>query len=519
MRHTAVNRSWPAWPILALVAAACAAPTKPSPVTAAPCAAVPETDALHDTPKPSPASVTRFDSAPWLADLEALIGELSSHYANLDYAVTVRRMNLAALKHRAETRIRSAKSEDDAKHAIRSFLNAFGDAHLGIEWKGAASSHGDPPKEGPLCTRLGYEALDFGGVDFSQLPGFTPIDDADARDVPGGILELPHHRKLGTLRIHVFMEKAHPELCEEARASLGLADDAACDEACADRLEMAVANRLTEALERRARSLAKAGAAVLAVDLTGNGGGSSWVDPAIRVLTPAHVRAEHMGAVRHPHWDKELRSRLHDLEAELTAHGDLPHGEIAAAIASLHEEIAEVDEPCDVSALWQDAATKPSCSRIVPIAPALDYASPGSLEGRSALGVLFGPLQYRYHEGVNTLPLAVLVDDWTASAAEAFAEALQDERAATVLGVRTLGAGCGFTNGGIPTTLPHSGARVRIPDCIRIRADGSDAVAGVTPDVPLPLLIRDSPYQRAQKVIAGVDHAWPSLVSRRVLRN
>ena len=508
--------------MLAFVAAACGAPPKPAPVLAAPCAATSKTEASRETPKPeatASAVATPFDSAPWLEDLEALTGELSSHYANLDYAITVRRMNLAALKQRAETRIRAAKSDDDAKRAIRSFLNAFGDAHLDVEWKGAGSSHGEAPKEGPLCTRLGYEAHDFGGVDFSQAPGFTPIDDADARDVPGGILELPHHRKLGTLRIHVFMEKAHPALCEEARTSLGLADDAVCDEACADRLEMTVANRLTEALERRVRSLAKAGAVVLAVDLTSNGGGSSWVDPAVRVLTPAHVRAEHMGAVRHPHWDKELRSRLHDLDADLAAHGDLAHGEITAAIASLHKEIAEVDAPCDASGLWQEGATKPSCSRIVPIAPALDYASPGSLEGRSATGVLFGPLQYRYHEGVNTLPLAVLVDDWTASAAEAFAEALQDEHAATVLGVRTLGAGCGFTNGGIPTVLPHSGARVRIPDCVRIRADGSDAVAGVTPDVLLPLLIRDSPYQRTQKVIAGVDRAWPTLLSRRAPRN
>lgn len=496
---------------------------KPSAIAAAPCAAAPKAaEAAVDAPKADAgASAPGFDPAPWLDDLEALTGEFSSHYANLDYAVGVRRMNLAALKHRAESRLRAAKSEDDAKRAIRSFLTAFGDAHLDLEWKGAGagSSHDEPPKEGPLCARLGYETHDFGGVDFTQVPGYTPIEDADARDIPGGVVELSHHRKLGVLRIHAFMETAHPALCEEARTTLGLADDATCDEACSDRLAMEVANRLTEALERRARSLAKAGAAAIAVDLTSNGGGTDWVEPAIRVLTPAHVRAERMGAVRHSHWDKNLRERLHDLEADLAAHGDLPHGEIAAAIAALHQEIAEVSAPCDASALWQDGGAKPSCSRIVSIAPVLSYASPGSLEGRPSASILFGPSQYRYHEGVNTLPLAVLVDGWTASAAEGFAEALQDEHAATVLGVQTLGAGCGFTNGGIPTVLPHSGARVRIPDCVRYRADGSDAVAGVTPDVPLPLLVRDSPYQRAQKVIAGVDRAWTMIVARRTPRN
>jgi hypothetical protein len=77
-----------------------------------------------------------------------------------------------------------------------------------------------------------------------------------------------------------------------------------------------------------------------------------------------------------------------------------------------------------------------------------------------------------------------------------------------------VGAGCGFTNGGIPTVLPRSGAHVRIPDCARLRADGTNAVAGVTPDVGLPLLDRDSPFQRATKVVAGLDAAWTKLVAR-----
>jgi hypothetical protein len=51
-----------------------------------------------------------------------------------------------------------------------------------------------------------------------------------------------------------------------------------------------------------------------------------------------------------------------------------------------------------------------------------------------------------------------------------------------------------------------------MPDCVRTRADGSNAVAGVTPDVVLPLLDRDSPYQRTRKVTEGLAAAWKRIV-------
>jgi C-terminal processing protease CtpA/Prc len=141
------------------------------------------------------------------------------------------------------------------------------------------------------------------------------------------------------------------------------------------------------------------------------------------------------------------------------------------------------------------------------VVPVVAYAKSGSLAGRASPEKLFGPSRYQYQEGANRLPLVVLVDAWTASASEEFAEVLQDHHAAIIVGAATAGAGCGFTNGGIPTELPRSHARVHIPDCARFRADGSNAVAGVTPDVLLPLLERDSRYQRAAKIAAGLQAA------------
>jgi hypothetical protein len=439
---------------------------------------------------------------------------MSSHYAGLDFAVNERRLDLWRVKQRAEQRLRAAHSVDEAHSAFRRFLNAFGDAHLAIDWKpdaGVASRGDGGAKTAGLCTRLGYEDHDRGGVDFTLAPGYTPVADADSKDFSGGFFALAGG-KLGIVRIDLFMEKMHPALCEAARSSLGLPDDAACDDECSDKLEVAVADRLTAALERRLRSLAKGGAQAIAVDITGNGGGSNWVDAAVRVVTPAKLDVRPMGAVRHPHWVKQLGDRIHGLEQDLAAHGDVEHGAIAAGLVKLRAALAQVQTPCDETALWIEGQPKPTCTQLVMVPPLIAYAKPGALVGRTGASALFGPSQYVYDEGVNTLPLAVLVDGGTGSAAEDFAATLQDHHAATILGAETVGAGCGYTNGGIPTVLPHSGARVSMPDCVRTRADGSNAVAGVTPDVVLPLLDRDSPYQRTRKVTEGLAAAWKRIV-------
>jgi hypothetical protein len=441
---------------------------------------------------------------------------LSSHYANLDYAIGARQMDLAALRTRTEARLRAAKSDEQAKRTFRSFLRAFGDGHLSVDWTApetAAPTATSPA--GPLCARLGYEASDPGGVDFARATSsFTPIADGDSADIPGGVLVLSGGHKLGVVRIALFSGETHPRLCEEARATLGFADDAACDDECAFRLADEVANRLTAALERRARSLASAHVDAVLIDITGNGGGSDWVAAAMRVVTPIKLEQRTVGAVRHAHWVKNLEDRMHDLQSDLAEHGDLPGNPISSAIGVLQAEIDDVKTPCDKSVLWQPGQAKPSCSQLVRVLPVIPYAKPGELAARPSRDLLFGPSRYTYHEGVNTLPLAVLVDGNTGSAAEDFVEQLQDHHAATIVGAQTVGAGCGYTNGGIPTVLPRSGGRVRMPDCARFRADGSNAVAGVTPDVILPLLDRDSPYQRAKKVIAGLGSAWGKIVGR-----
>ncbi len=78
--------------------------------------------------------LTDTDRSLWLADFQQLINEMSSHYANLEWAVSSRHMNLAELRSHTEARIRTAASDGDERTIFSKFIDSFGDGHLGIRW-------------------------------------------------------------------------------------------------------------------------------------------------------------------------------------------------------------------------------------------------------------------------------------------------------------------------------------------------------------------------------------------------
>ena len=79
-----------------------------------------------------PQSPPRTDA--WLEDFAQLKHEMAAHYANLDWAVAERRIDLKELSELTETRLREAQSEAQAQRVIELFLEAFGDGHLSVRW-------------------------------------------------------------------------------------------------------------------------------------------------------------------------------------------------------------------------------------------------------------------------------------------------------------------------------------------------------------------------------------------------
>jgi hypothetical protein len=131
---------------------------------------------------------------------------------------------------------------------------------------------------------------------------------------------------------------------------------------------------------------------------------------------------------------------------------------------TLEREGARVVGPtCDRGNVWR--GEKPACDV---------FAAPGER------ATLVGTGEWRG-------PVLVLVDRGTASAAEDLVAWLQQNRVATVLGQRTMGAGCGYVDDGTVTHLTQVPVDVWMPNCARFLADGTNEVDGLPPDVELSL--------------------------------
>lgn len=451
-----------------------------------------------------------FKTDVWLEDFAQLKREMSAQYANLEWAIESRGLDLKQLSGQTESRLRQASSEPEAKKIIESFLAAFGDGHLNVQWAQNKNNNSSPVDNGqpnspiPLCQRLGYQSQNQAGrIAFTRLNSFREINNDDSKYFAIGVLRVAAKREVGVIRIAIFSEYAFPDLCEQSAAQMRLTKDSLCDDECDDQVERKAANMLTAALARQIEALKRNKISVLLVDITGNGGGTNWTEPAARTLSAKPLRSPRQQFIRHEHWTKQLNNRLEIIEAD-ARQAESPNRELLLQGADiLRKAILESQKLCNRAGVWENR--KPDCSLIAdspPLYPqsVLPFAKPGSLPDKPSSRFLFYPSRYAYREGVYSGQLLVLADQGTWSSAEYFAAMLRDSNAATIIGEPTGGAGCGYTNGGIQTFLKNSRARVKMPDCVRLRADSTNEVEGITPDVLVPWRLNDSHYQRVKRV-------------------
>jgi len=159
-------------------------------------------------------------------------------------------------------------------------------------------------------------------------------------------------------------------------------------------------------------------------------------------------------------------------------------------LAAFERAKETVATPCAMDWAWKTRRTwnGDECKRLVAAGTAggpLGYLAPvGDADSESARR-LHWPLAVQRHWGAWNGPVYLLTDAKTYSAAEMFTAVMRDNSIARTVGDTTGRAGCGFMIDTNPVVLPHSQLRFRIPNCVRLRADGSDEVAGIAPDLPL----------------------------------
>jgi hypothetical protein len=462
---------------------------------------------------------TQFSREKWRQDYQSLKEYLQTGYANLEWMKQARKRDLAALDAETLRALDAANSDAEARRALEKFLAAFSDGHLRLS---------DPVKPSPaggetepsfdkettsakVCQALGFRIRSNRfSIPFEDAPKFTPAS-GDNDIFRAGVFTKDNGKKYGVIRIPLFSPEGYWNGCQAAWDAYRRNLSGACGGQCLDEFRYyASANHLSAKLAEQAGALNRMGIDALIVDLGGNGGGSDWVDAVARILAGKPLRAPRMGFIRHQHWTQSLERRLKNVDGDL-ARNDLTRRQteyLKTARQRLQQAIKETQSPCDKSDVWSAAGGKSKCSMLgsAPLfsTGVFDHLPTNELKNLNSKAVLFYPSRYEYQESVYKGRLLVLVDRGTASAAEYFAATLRDNGVATIAGEKTFGSGCGYTNGGLRLTLPNSGVRVHMPDCVRYRKDGSNEVEGVTPDLKI-WEKDDSRAARLEKLLRALD--------------
>ncbi len=439
-----------------------------------------------------------FDPKPWLEDLDQARDAFATKYANLEWAAFEREADLSTLFADTRTRVENASNIADARDAFDGLARRLGDGHVRFRWPIPRPTR----VPSATCTDLGYDPRMLGAPLAALGPGFVPLASAPAAEFPAGMIQVGEH-KIGVVKIGLFSARGYPHLCTAALAALGVVPGSPCDQTCSDRIDEWALARMTNDLMAQLRAIKASGADVLLVDIAGNGGGTEWAEAAARMVTGVRLRSSRVGFVRGSHWADAFAKK----ESQLRTAARNASREDRAALTWLADEVAarrrQALAPCDSSPLWR--GEPPTCQWLGEgfyASGLLDSADPKTTRNKAWATLVFTPMQFPYEEGIWRGPLIVLVNGGTGSAAEQFAAVLQDNGAAVIVGAPTAGAGCGHTDGGTPTLLKNSGGVLELPDCVRFRADGSNANVGIQPDVLVGLRREDGPH-RAGKRLAG----------------
>jgi hypothetical protein len=434
----------------------------------------------------------------WLADYAFLKLELEHNYSHLAWFGSPQGgVDLPALERSTRSALERASSDAEASAAITAFVAAFHDGHFAPTAPPGSSprSSAEPPiveraaDARTACAAFGYVPLT--RINFSQpfesLSGFRLLSDGFTSAFRAGVIELDG-RRLGLLRIPRFRPAEFPAICESAWTSL----TARGVEPTRGAVAGIINAEWLRTLAARLRELRDQKITALVIDVGGNGGGNDLGDWAVRLFTRDPVRSAPLllsaSPVAVPYFDEQLGDLQHakDSAVPLSAFTRTMLGNAIDAFSKRKLEAKAA--PCDMSWVWREqrAWGASTCTRVISsgfASGALDYVEPGNIDA-SAVQALYWPAVADPLRGAWTGPTFVLADANTGSAAEMFTALMRDRGIAKVIGTRTFGLGCGFMVYDDPSVLPNSRRAFRIPNCVRLRADGTDEVAGITPDLP-----------------------------------
>ena len=464
-----------------------------------------------------------FDRGDWQDDYAFLKQALQRDYANLAWFASPQgQVDLPALDRQTRRALAAAESDAQAEQAIRDFVAGLHDGHFSFVPTSGPRVDGGPATAGDIPARE-LAALDAASgcaaigvapgqrsafsLPFETLPGFRLLSDGLDQPLHTGTYDAGNGVRIGLLRIPEFRFAAYPGLCRSQWSRLRAEDDDA-DDMRRD-LEASLADAIATALKGFARS----GVDRVLVDVGTNPGGGDSGDGYARLFTDRPVHSAQLlvaqSTAGEPYLDEQL-ARLGDALAHRHPDPAMRRRLERALVPFKAGKRAIVSgTPCDLSWAWRERRdwNGTGCRRLV--AAGTSGGPVDALPADAAGELLFAHRlswaeDYRDDWAAWTGPVYVLTDGKTYSAAEMFAARMQDNRIAKIVGQRTGGDGCGFMDAPDPVELPHSHLRLRMPNCVRLRADGDDEVAGIAPDLPVAPREGEDARARALRVLGTI---------------
>ncbi|HEY0412111.1 MAG TPA: S41 family peptidase [Allosphingosinicella sp.] len=454
-----------------------------------------------------PSETPPFARTAWLEDYAALKAGMEDGYANLAWFGSPEGgVDLPALDRRTTKALEQADSDEEARLALGNFIASFHDGHLSqLPFLTAplATPSAEPPKRdlahvdaGEGCAALGYADRSQAAfsLPFESLPGFVMHADGVGSAVRAGIVAVGG-RRIGIVRLKNFSRQQYPSACLRAWP----ASDAKTRND-PEAFEKRVTRFWFEALAAQLRRFEAEGVAAVLVDVGANSGGDESADWAARLFTARPVvSARLLMAAAKPatdYFDEQI--------AALKAAPGAQAGAGAAAFEARKPLVAT--RHCDMAWVWRERRPwgRSECSRLLDAgwaSGAFNYLAPGSVGDPRVAALLYWPAQVERWRGSWRGATYLLTGATSYSAAEMFAAVMKDNGVARTIGTRTGGDGCGFMAEAEPLVLPHSRLRYRMPNCIRLRRDGTDEVAGIAPDLLVLPTQGESTRARAMRVL------------------
>jgi hypothetical protein len=471
--------------------------------------------AVGATGVPASGPAAGFHRAEWQEDYAALKAAMEEGYANLAWFGSAEGgVDLPELDRRTQAAIAASASDEEAKLALKNFIASFHDGHLSelpflAEPAGAASR--EPPlpdlvreDAGAACAALGYadrSPVAF-SLPFETLPGFVLEADGAGTPFRAGHI-VAGNRRIGMVRLKNFSRQQYPSECLRAwpRAEAATRRDP-------DAFEKRVTRFWFQSLAAQLARFRREGTDAVLVDVGTNSGGDESGDWTARLFTGRAIRSAKLLMSAAPPAIAYADEQIEALKAEGS-----PRALAAAAWFEARKAVVEARH-CDMSWAWKERRPwgPGTCTRLLDMgwaSGAYDYLPPEAATRKGA-EVVYWPALVEPWRGSWSGPVYVLTNGASYSAAEMFVAVIRDNGAARTIGTRTGGDGCGFMADAVPVVLPHSRLRYRMPNCVRLRRDGSNEVAGIEPDLPLPAVAGESQRGRAARLLEALLRDLPA---------